>query len=546
MKITDYIVEQLKQYGVTTIFGYTGGSIADLIDSICSDKDMRFVETYTEQAAAFCANSYAQVSGNLGVAVCSSGPAVLNLLNGVANAYYDSLPCVFITGSVHSKYTKANLQIRQNAFQEMEVMPIVKSITKYCVYIDDPAMLPYELQKSVHIATHGRKGPVVIDIPYDIQRLDLPESLTHSANHSFSEPLISDSYDQVLEVQQALSRSKKPIVLVGGGCINHSSQLKAFLDRTAIPSVCSLRGIGIIPSDYPYHIGMIGAFGNQSANHAVYNCDLLLVLGSRLDDRQIGYGIEQFAPNAKYIQVDIDQNELGRKLKKGILINTEIASFFDAMNSFTPAHKYTNWANELLHLKTTADLDIPNRKQYIANNLIKYLCLNMPGDKIYSVDVGLNQMISAQILAMFNNGLFLSSSGLGCMGYSLPAIIGAYYYSPSATLIAITGDGGAQMNIQELKTLQREKIPAIIVVLNNHSLGMIKNLQQKMFHDRFHASQWGYEACDFSKIAQAYNFSYLAVKDTMDMVAINANELLGKQTIIEVIGDDFQPFSNPK
>lgn len=509
MKVTDYIVHILCEHGVETVFGYTGGSIADLVHSIYSCEGIRFVQNYHEQASSLSANAYAQLTGKTGVAISSSGPGAINLINGIANAYFDSIPCIFITGNVATYAQRENPQIRQNAFQETDIVALAKSITKYSVSIQDESMIGMEIDKAFYVANEGRKGPVLIDIPYDIQRKDIDISMLDT----FCPPAVqfTGNQNQILFISQLMKESKRPLILIGGGCQNLRSKLRIFLEKFQIPSVASLRGIDVVPATDPNYVGYIGSYGNRSANLAVRYCDFLLVLGSRLDERQMGYPRENFAPDACIVQVDIDSLELGRKTENLISICAPVEWFLQKSIEVCEAPVCQAWRKLLKRWKTIFDLPSSNPKSYRANNFLRYLSEIADDNAIFTVDVGQNQMISAQSLKLKQGSRFLSSSGLACMGYSLPAAIGACYAAPNRQVISINGDGGIQMNIQELQTICREQLPIKIIILNNHCLGLIRKLQENMFNRNYYASVDGYSAPDFEKLASAYGLPYYRV-----------------------------------
>ncbi len=525
MKLTDFIVDKLSEYGVDVVFGYTGGSIADLIDSVCEDSRMRFVQTYNEQGAAFAANAYAVKHGSLGACVASSGPGAINLINGIANAYFDSIPCVFITGNVHSLGRKENENIRQNAFQETDIVSMVKGITKYCVYIDDESKVVYELEKAIHLANDGRKGPVLIDIPYDIQRKDIiPDQLLRYVK-SEDDPIF-DICD-IEAVNETVTNCKRPLLLLGGGCSEYGDKICTLIDRIPIPVVVSMRGLDVISHSNSLYLGFIGTYGNRIANLAVENCDCLIVLGSRLDERQMGYIKEQFAPDAKIIRVDIDRYELCRKVDSFLSINADVGKFIDCWMENTAIIENHEWYNFLIDKKKEYDIE---ESKYLPNRIVRKFSSVFSCDAVFTADVGQNQILCAQSLDLRENR-FLCSAGLGCMGYSIPAAIGSYYANKEAEIVAFCGDGGFMMNMQELQTIKRDNLPIKIIVLNNSCLGLIRSLQNKLFDKRYHASVEGYESPDFEAIAGAWEMKYLCVKDVHD-INENLEEITNRQPMI--------------
>ncbi len=542
MKLTDYVVNFLEELQIDTVFGYIGGSIADLVHSIYESEYVQYIQTYSEQASSFSANAYAQVTGKTGVAVSSSGPGAINLINGIANAYYDSVPCVFITGNVHSKGRKVSCKIRQNAFQETDIVQIIQSITKYSVYIEDASEIKYQLQKVFYYANEGRKGPVLIDIPYDIQRKDINVGKLVSFGISESRKYFSD----VETVAELISSAHRPLLLIGGGCQNSKNILKRLLKRVPIPVVASMRGLDVISHDEDVYIGFIGSYGNAWANLAVLHCDLLIVLGSRLDERQMGYDKKDFAPNAKIVQVDIDQYELGRKTDNLISIQSDVKDFLENLEKILQFCSCDKWILLLNEWEKNYYRRFHIDGQYKANDIVNKISCIFNEDAIISTDVGQNQIMCAQSLRLHENNIFLTSAGLACMGYSLPASIGAYYASTHRQIISINGDGGIMMNIQELQTIKREKLPIKIIVLNNNCLGLIRKLQENLFAGNYYASTIGYSAPDFAKIAEAFEMDYLMIKEETDIK--NCKNLLHNENavIIEIqLPQDLSTFFEP-
>ena len=542
MKLTDYIVCFLEELQIDTVFGYIGGTVADLIHSICESKHVQYIQSYHEQASAFSANAYAQVTGKTGVAVSSSGPGAINLINGIANAYYDSIPCIFITGNVHSAGRRPSDKIRQNAFQETDIVEIVKSITKYSVYIKDASEIKYQMQKAFYYANEGRKGPVLIDIPYDIQRKDVDVEGMSSFCITEKRKRVS----HVREVARLLKDSHRPLLLIGGGCQNAKGILKDILKKLPVPVAASMRGLDVVSHDEDIFVGFIGSYGNAWANLAVLHCDLLIVLGSRLDERQMGYDKKAFAPNAKIVQVDIDHYELGRKTDNLISIQADVNDFLNSFAKAACSGSWDKWTLLLKEWKKKYYSKFHADRQLCANAILSKISNILQEDAIITADVGQNQIMCAQSLRLCENNIFLSSSGLACMGYSLPAAIGACYASLHRQIISINGDGGIMMNMQEMQTIKREKLPIKIIILNNACLGLIRKLQENLFAGNYYASIIGYSAPDFAKVAEAFEMDYLKIEEEKDIQ--NCESLLSNEhpVIIDIhLPNDLSTFSEP-
>lgn len=502
MKLSDYIASYIKEQGIETVFGYIGGMVTHLADSIFKTDELEMMNGITEQGAGFAADGYARQTGKVGVAIATSGPGALNLLTPVADCFFDSVPAVFITGQVNTYEYKKYPLLRQNGFQETDIVSVAGPITKYCQRITKPENIRYELEKAFYIAQNGRKGPVLLDIPMDMQRQDI-DVLNLEGFCGRKKTETAD--DAVNEMIRLLQKSSKPVVLIGNGVrLSHSEErLRTFLDKTGIPCVFSLLGKDAVDNDYPYCLGGIGTYGNRNANLSLMDADVLLVLGARLDIRQTGSHPEDFAPNAHIIQVDNDQNELDAPKIQRIKIFSDIKTVVDILND-TPFDLHIDeWKKTCLELKEKYPSEISvTGKELLPNMLVKKISKHCPEKWTVTADVGQNQMWVFQSAKVKKQNRFLFSGGLGSMGFSLPAAIGAAAAGRKA--LSISGDGGFQMNLQELEVIARRKLPVKMIVFNNHSLGMIRNFQTLYFNGKYPSSQDDYSAPDFSKVANAY------------------------------------------
>ncbi len=535
MKVARYIAQTLSDNGIDTVFGHIGGFNADMIDAMTESGKQQFVLNYHEQASAFAANAFAMVRENLGVATSSGAPSSCNLVAGIANSFFDSVPCLFLVGSVHTKAVKKSPEIRQNAFEELDMVSLVAGISKYAVKVTDPKDIRYCLEKALYLAREGRKGPAVLDIPYDVARSDVNvEEL-----ESFS-PQQEESFDpvDVHEFVKTLENAKRPLLLLGGGCRSTTSRqaLSELLDKVAIPAVASLCGLDVLSHDHPCFAGFIGHYGNRYANFAVANCDVLIVLGSRLDERQIAGNKARFAPGAKIIRVDIDRVEHARSIAAHVSIYSSVENFLKTVleGNYQGLH-FPKWHDAIAGWKKRYPSHDENPDEVNAHNFLNTLSEYLPENLVVCADVGQNQMFTAQSLRLRRGNKLLNSAGYGSMGYSLPAAIGAAYARPRATIVSINGDGGLQMNIQELQVIKRDKLPIKIVVLNNNCLGMIRRLQERIFDDRTVATVQGYESADYSAIAPAYGLEYARI-DSPDQYRL-MKDLLNSPTsvLIEVM-----------
>ncbi len=534
MKVSDYIVSFLKEQNINVIFGYQGGAITHLVNSIGEAKDIEFLQMYHEQAAAFAAEGYARVSGNLGIATATSGPGATNLITGIASAFFDSIPCMYITGQVNTYEYKESIDVRQAGFQETDIVSIVKPITKYAEMVTDPYMIRSNLEKAVDMATKGRPGPVLLDIPMNIQRTEIDEAKLSSYFDSNQDQETKDM-EEAKQLEQdcktvlhLLKESNRPVILVGGGIRNSKSEklLNEFINKTHIPVVSTLMGLDCVPHTQEEFVGFIGAYGNRYANLTIANADLVLVLGSRLTSRQTSTDPKSFARKAKIVHVDIDKNELNRTINSFMTINSDLKLFIELLNNYAD-HKafqgrYDAWyikinsyKNQYPSYPTQQDMN-----QIDPNKMMKILSDMIDDKAVICGDVGQNQIWIAQSFALKKDQRLLNCGGMGAMGFALPSAIGAYMASPESTVIAIAGDGGMQINIQELQTIAREKLPIKIFVINNQALGMIRHFQEMYFESKYYGTIEGYAAPDFVKLGEAYGIASHKITNYDELYAI--------------------------
>ena len=513
MKVSDYVIDFVARQGVSHIFEFIGGAITHLIDSAGKRDDVACVSVHHEQAAAFAAEAYARMNGKLGVAMATSGPGALNLMTGIGSCYFDSVPCLFITGQVNTYEYKYDRPVRQIGFQETDIVSVAKPLVKYATMLADPKRVRYELEKAVYIAQGGRPGPVLLDIPMNVQR----EHVETEALESFYG---SDEFNglalagcpkgAVSDTLELLAKAKRPIILAGGGVRTSGAaeEFRAFVEKTGVPVVCSLMGLDSIPHSSPSFIGMIGAYGNRYANLALANCDFLLVLGSRLDSRQTGTRPDTFARGAKKVHVDIDANELNAKVKADIVINCHLGDFLKAANAafgLNAKGDYGAWHKRLDGYRKRYPTHAEQEPQVINPNLfLEKLSVHCSEGDIVCLDVGQNQMWAAQSFRLKEGQRMLISGGMGAMGFSLPSAIGAVYAAPGHSAIVISGDGGIQINIQELDTVARHRLPVKIFILDNGCLGMVRQFQDMYFDGRRYSTVIGYGCPNLRAIAEAY------------------------------------------
>jgi len=502
MKVSDYIVEYFISKEITDVFGYPGGMITPLMDSFSRYAGRISAHvTYHEQGAAFAACGYAQTSGKVGAAYATSGPGATNLITGICNAYFDSIPVIFITGQVNSNESKKLYGVRQRGFQETDIVSMVKPVTKYAVYIENSKDIPAELDNAYKIAVSGRKGPVLLDIPMNVFRAEISANIPAKFDVKKSE---SDINSIIEILSAAILKSKSPVFLVGAGVkiSGMEERLKKILSRLKIPVISSMIAFDVM-KNVPNYYGFIGAYGTRTANFLAAKSDLIVSLGSRLDIRQVGSNRKNFAPNADIIRFDIDKNELNLRVhenEKQFCVDLDTA--LTAIEAISIKKNYSSWisiCNEIRELLSKFD-------KTSISNLIEKISEEIPDDSIITTDVGQNQVWIAQSLKLKSKQKVLFSGGHGAMGYSLPAAIGAYYGSGGKNIYCFTGDGGMQMNIQELQFVVRENLPIKIILLNNNALGMIRHFQEMYYNSCYFQtkSEGGYTAPNFAKIAAAY------------------------------------------
>lgn len=560
MKLSDYVIDFLAENNVCHIFEVIGGAITHLVDSTYDQKDIICITTHHEQAAAFAAESYSRVTSNIGVSMATSGPGATNLITGIGSAFFDSIPCLYITGQVNTYEYKFDKEYRQLGFQETDIVSIVKPITKYAFMITDPDSIKYQLQKAIFLAKSGRPGPILIDIPMNIQRAQInPNELPdfyHSEeyNNLIDKLKTNNDHYKINLILDLIKQSKRPVVLIGGGirCSGASDELYEFIQKTRMPVVSSLMGLDAFPHDHPAFFGMIGAYGNRYSNLTVANSDLLIVLGSRLDSRQTGTKPETFAIKAKIVHIDIDENELDSKVKSYLTIKCDLKMFFSHINKRLNQHvnkSLDNWY-ELIKLYRTK---FPNyiepvneNSQILPNFFMKYLSSIVNDDAVICLDVGQHQMWAAQSFKIKKNQRMLISGGMGSMGFGLPAAVGASFAAPSKQIIAIVGDGGFQMNIQELQTIVRNKLPIKIFLVNNKCLGMVRQFQELYFDKRYISTLNGYDCPNFANVVEAYGIHSEIVRTIEELQNITSSKLTYKYPYFVEVTIPLESNVNPK
>ncbi len=508
MKVSDYIAKYIEKRGVKCVFEITGGMITHLLDSFLQHTDVRIITVHHEQAAAFAADACGRVTGIPGVAMATSGPGATNLLTGIGSCYFDSSPAVFITGQVNRHEQKGDRNIRQLGFQETDIVSMAQHITKKSYLVQQPEDIPAILKEAFEIAVEGRPGPVLIDIPMDVQRADI--DVADPEYTAPATPVVPPALAaSVQQLSAAIKGAKKPLLLVGRGVRAAFAipQLNEFIDKTGLPVVTSLLAVDAIPFAHPQRVGFIGAYGNRWANMTLGDCDLLVVVGSRLDIRQTGADVS-FFENRTIYHVDCEEAEINNRVKGCVPIVADVKDFLNAFNSLCAGEQFSRpaeWLQQIATLKAEwPDIKEVTTKGINPNFFMHTLSQYSGATTSYTIDVGAHQMWAAQSLELGEDQLFITSAGMGAMGYALPAAVGTSFAMGDKPVTAIIGDGSMQLNIQELQTIVRNNLPIKIVVMNNQSLGMIRQFQDSYFGSRYQSTWWGYTAPDFAKVAMAY------------------------------------------
>ena len=548
MKTSDYIVELLADNGVDHVFGYQGTMIAHFIDSICKSKKITNHSCQNEQGAAFAAVGYAKATGRTAVAYATSGPGAVNLFNGIADAYYDSAPVVFITGQLNTHEYTGISDLRQQGFQEMDVVSAVKRFTKYAVQIKKPEDIRYEFEKAFYIAGDGRKGPVLIDLPMDMQNKQIEPELLRE----FPQVIKNDRKRAEIIAQriwEALRQANRPLLLFGNGIVKGSQEhqmMLALVENLQIPVITSLLGRHLLPADHRLNFGYIGAaYGHRYANILAHKkSDLIVSFGCSVCKRQTGTKSRNFARDAKIIRVDIDPSELQRKVHDDdTLYCIDCGSVIESLLQLHTKRPdiWDSWLKtaEQIRLETEKfDAECQERK---VNHFIELISdMTDQETEVICTDVGQHQMWTGQSYHIKGDQKLLFSGGHGAMGFALPAAIGAHYATGKRTLV-LAGDGAMQMNIQELQWVKRENIPVTIVVLNNRSLGLIRQQQDDFFGGlHFGADpKGGYSAPSFAEIAKAYGIdAYLAEDEKALENIFKALHTEGPVLVEVLVGDD--------
>ncbi len=510
------IVKCLEKEKTEYVFGYSGVAIDPFWNKIL-DTNIKSVLIRTEQNAAHCASGFARISGKTGVCAVTSGPGATNLITGIATAYADSIPLVCITGQVNSD------MIGSDVFQEADITGAVESFVKYSYLVRDVADIPRIFKEAFYIASTGRKGPVLIDIPFDIQNAEFPGKFVYPETISMRtyKPTVKGNMVQIKKVIKEVEKAKKPIICVGGGVhlSNATKELRQFAELNNVPVVSTMMGIGVMPTEHPLYFGMVGNNGQSYANKAMNESDLLLMVGARVADRAVNRP-DLITENKVMVHIDVDPAEIGKNVGPTIPLVGDIKHIFqDFLEQDDHADDHSEWIATINGYKEAALSKAKKsvkKKAYVEpKEFITKLSGAMKNDAVYVADVGQNQMWSCAY-HIVKNGRFITSGGMGTMGYSIPAALGAKLASPKKQVVAVTGDGAFQMSMMELATMRQYGVAVKIVVMKNGYLGMVREHQHFAYNDNYSMVELKGDP-DLSLIAAAYGMGYAKVDGSVDL-----------------------------
>ncbi len=498
MKAAEAIIQCLIEENVKTVFGYPGATVVAIYEAL-RKSEVEHILVRHEQAAGHSASGFARTTGTTGVCIVTSGPGATNIITSIATAYMDSIPMVIITGQV-----KSNL-IGKDVFQEADITGAVESFTKHNYLVRNAEDIPRIIKEAFYIAGTGRPGPVLIDIPADIQEEDINFKYPEGVDIRGYKPTVVGNKRQIKKALEKIKNSKKPLICTGGGigCAKAEKQLMEFVKKSRIPVVHTLMGKDCVQGDNPYYIGLIGSHGFNYANKAVAQADLLILIGTRIADRATA-GAKYFGKDADIIHIDIDPAEIGKNLGTNIPVVGDCKNILEGLIEGAESLETDQWINEIKSWQKVKSSEPEWQNKVNPKYCLKLLSEIVEEDAVITADVGQNQIWCARNFTVKDKRRFLTSGGLGTMGYSLPAAVGAKIAEPSRRVVAIMGDGSFQMSLFELGTIAQNNVNIIIIVFNNSGLGMVREIQNKTYGDH-HGVTLNCNP-DFVKIAEAYGF----------------------------------------
>lgn len=504
------LVDSLTNIGIDILFGIPGGVVIPIFD-VLYDSKLKAVLMRHEQAAAHAADGYARASGRLGCCLATSGPGATNLVTGIATANFDSVPVLAITGQVRRDL------IGNDAFQEADITGITRGITKHNYLVRRAEDIPRIVREAAYIATTGRCGPVLIDIPVDVSTSVVEGDPPADFNLPGYRPAVNGNPRQIERVAEMINDSERPVLYVGGGIIASGAheELRALAETANIPVTTTLMGLGAFPEEHPLSLRMLGMHGTPAANYAVMSSDLLIGIGARFDDRITGK-ISEFAEHAKVIHIDIDPSSIGKNIQVDLPVVGDARQVITQLLPFIRKRERKEWWHRIHAWREKHKLSYRKNGKLKPQYIVQQIRELTSGDAIICTEVGQNQMWAAQWFTFKRPRQFITSGGLGTMGYGFPAAIGAQYAMPNATVFDIAGDGSIQMNIQELATVSRDNLPVKIAILNNGYLGMVRQWQEHFYRKRYSHSELTGNP-DFVMVAKAYGVAGIRVTETAEV-----------------------------
>lgn len=529
------MVKCLEEEGVKVVFGYPGAAICPFYDALASS-DIRHILVRQEQNGAHAANGYARMSGRPGVCIATSGPGATNLLTGIATAYSDSIPIVCITGQVSTEL------LGRDVFQEVDITGAVEPFVKHSYLVKKASDIPRVFKEAFHIAASGRPGPVLIDVPVDVQRVEFDYAYPESVNIRGYKPSVKGHVGQIKKVAAAIKAAKRPVICAGGGVIGSQSteELVALAETCSIPVITTMMGISTIPSNHPLYYGMLGMHGGRVANSAILDSDLLILIGARVSDRAVATpGVLE--KRTKIIHIDVDPAEIGKNVGVSIPVVGDAKVILNQLNEIVEPAEHIDWIRKLDEIRAESVRPFEKREGSVnPKEFMTLLSESAPEETYVVADVGQNQIWTANYFQV-KKGKFMTSGGMGTMGYSVPAAMGVQLASDGQPVVAVCGDGSFQMQMMELATMCQHDIPVKIVVLKNNRLGMVRELQTKGFGDR-QTAVFLDGSPNFSILASAYGIPAQTI-DSIDQAKDAFQEFFAAKTpyLLEVIVDKDEP-----
>ena len=516
------LLESMKREGVDVLFGYPGGAVIDIYDELPRHPELRHVLVRHEQGAVHAADGYARASGKTGVCLVTSGPGATNTVTGIATAYSDSIPLVIFTGQVPTQL------IGNDAFQEVDIVGITRPCTKHNFLVKDITKLALTIRQAFYLARSGRPGPVLVDLPKDVMQKRTEFVWPEDIYMRSYNPTYKPNLNQLRRSVEELAKAERPVILAGGGVImsNAAEALTGLARKLSIPVTCTLMGLGGFPATDPLWLGMVGMHGTYAANLAINNCDVLMCVGARFDDRVTGR-LAAFAPKARIVHIDIDPTSIRKNVEVHVPVVGDCRMALEGISEICDAKlENKDWAGEhaawlaaVAEWKSSKPLCYQENGNIKPQAVIEALYEITGGDAIIATEVGQHQMWVAQFYSFTKPRTLLTSGGLGTMGYGFPASVGAQFAFPDKTVIAVAGDGSLQMNIQELATVVSNKLPIKVVILNNRYLGMVRQWQELFYNNNYSSTNMEAQP-DFVKLAEAYGAEGYRIEKAEDMRAV--------------------------